>query len=160
MYAHDGKVDLEWSTTALTRQTWSWINPLLTLAQKKGDLDLKDIPRPDHIVRTKNLVQSWNKAKQEGHLGLSLIRAYGLRLATQWTAIIIRCIVGIGPFWAMLHIVQILEQRDRGEEEGMARKLWGLVLIMGFFTFAEQVSIVMFLWSRPLEQYPLTLGSG
>lgn len=130
------KVDNEWSTTVLSRYTWSWASDLLETARRKGDLDPKDIPRPDHTIRVESLVESWNKANYEGSLLQSLLRAYGGRLVLQWVVIVLRCVIGVGPFWTMLRLVQALEDRDAGL--GAPRELWGLVILMGFFTLFEQ----------------------
>lgn len=132
------KVDNEWTTSVLSRYTWSWVSDLLQTAQRKGDLDNKDIPRPDHTIRTENLVDVWNKANYQGGLLQSLLKAYGARVFVQWIIILIRCGIGIGPFWAMLRLVQLLEDRDAGM--GTPRELWGLVFLMGLFTLGEQVS--------------------
>ncbi|KAG6263206.1 hypothetical protein E4U49_002474 [Claviceps purpurea] len=130
------KVDNEWTTSVLSRYTWSWVSDLLQTAQRKGDLDNKDIPRPDHTIRTENLVDVWNKANYQGGLLQSLLKAYGARVFVQWIIILIRCGIGIGPFWAMLRLVQLLEDRDAGM--GTPRELWGLVFLMGLFTLGEQ----------------------
>jgi len=132
------KVDNEWTCSVLSRYTWSWVSDLLKTAKRKGDLDPKDIPRPDHTIRTESLVDAWSKANYQGGLLQSLLKAYGARLAVQWIVIIFRCILGIGPFWTMLRLVQSLEDRDAGMEA--PRELWGLVFLMGLFTLREQVS--------------------
>ena len=131
------KVDYEWSTSVLSRYTWSWVGDLLKTAKRKGDLDEKDIPRPCHDIRADSLVDAWNKANYEGSLLQSLLKAYGGRLALQWVVITVRCIIGIGPFWTMLHLVQKLEDRDAGLSD--SRELWAFVFLMGLFTLVEQV---------------------
>lgn len=133
------QVDGEWSTTVLSRYTWSWVNALLKTAKQKGDLDPKDIPRPNHTIRAESLVDAWYKANYQGGLLRSLLKAYGARLAIQWVVIVFRCCLGIGPFWTMLRLVQMLEDRDAGLEA--PRELWGLVFLMGLFTLFEQVSL-------------------
>lgn len=132
------RVDKERTGSVLSRSTWSWANDLLKTAKRKGDLDPKDIPRPDHTIRTESLVAAWNKANYQGSLLRSLFKAYAGRLAVQWLIIVFQCIVGIGPFWTMLRLVQSLEDRDAGSEA--PRQLWGLVFLMGLFTLGEQVS--------------------
>ncbi|KAG5929613.1 hypothetical protein E4U42_005318 [Claviceps africana] len=130
------KVDNEWTCSVLSRYTWSWVSHVLKTAKRKSDLDPKDIPRPDHTIRAESLVDAWNKANYQGSLVQSLLKAYGARLAQQWLVILIRCIIGIGPFWTMLRLVQSLEDRDDGR--AAPRELWGLVFLMGVFTLTEQ----------------------
>ncbi|KAG5994869.1 hypothetical protein E4U43_003162 [Claviceps pusilla] len=138
------RVDKEWTGSVLNRSTWSWVNDLLKTAKRKGDLDPKDIPRPDHTIRTESLVDAWNKANYQGSLLRSLLKAYAGRLAVQWLIIVFQCIVGIGPFWTMLRLVQSLEDRDAGSEA--PRQLWGLVFLMGLFTLGEQWLDGWILW--------------
>ncbi|KAG5983517.1 hypothetical protein E4U55_007983 [Claviceps digitariae] len=138
------KVDNEWTDSVLSRYTWSWVSDILKTAKRKGDLDPKDIPRPDHTVRTESLVTAWNKANYQGGLLQSLLKAYGARLALQWLVIVFRCIIGIGPFWTMLRLVQSLENRDADTEA--PRELWGLVFLMGLFTLGEQWVDGWILW--------------
>ncbi|GAB0131908.1 hypothetical protein EsDP_00000361 [Epichloe bromicola] len=130
------KVDSEWSTSVLSRYTWSWVSDLIKTAKRKGDLDPKDIPRPDHGIRVESLVEAWIKANHQGGLLQSILKAYGARLVVQWFVIVFRCIVGIGPFWTMLRLVQLLEDRDTGMEAPPG--LWRLVFLMGLFTLSEQ----------------------
>lgn len=132
------KVDSEWSTSVLSRYTWSWVNDLLKTAKRKGDLDPEDIPRPGHSIRVESLVEAWYRANHQGGLLQSILKAYGARLVVQWFVIVFRCIVGIGPFWTMLRLVQLLEDRDAGMEASPG--LWRLVFLMGLFTLSEQVS--------------------
>ncbi|KAG6030053.1 hypothetical protein E4U41_000213 [Claviceps citrina] len=120
------KVDSEWTTSVFSRYTWSWGNHLLETARRKGDLDPKDIPRPDHTIRAESLVDAWHQANYQGGLLQSLLKAYGASLLLQWVVIVFRCILGIGPFWTMLRLVQLLENRDTGMET--PRELWALWL--------------------------------
>lgn len=137
---HKGRqVDPEWTVSAVNRYTWSWAGALLKAARKKGDLDAKDIPRPDHFIRAENLVSAWSEANHHGSLLRSLLRAYGHRLALQWLIILGRCTLAIGPFWAMLRLVQMLEKRDSIALPSM--ELWILVIFMGACTLGDQASI-------------------
>lgn len=130
-------VDPEWTVSAIHRYTWSWVGGLLALARTKGDLDEKDVPRPVHSIRAENLVASWTKANRQGGLLKSLLRAYGGRLTIQWAITVARCILGIGPFWAMLQLVQKLERKD--DAATSKSELWALIVCLGLFTLVEQV---------------------
>lgn len=141
------QVDPEWTVSAINRYTWTWAGALLTLARKKGDLDEKDIPRPDHYIRAENLVAEWSKANYQGGLLRSLFRAYGNRLILQWCITAGRCVLGIGPFWTMLRLVQKLEKKDT--DESPKSELWVLIFCMGLFTLTEQVRIPLL----PLSWY-------
>ena len=85
----------------LSRYTWSWTRSIIDLASKKGDLDEKDIPEPDHTIRAEEVVADWKSGDFTGKLMWSLIYAYKGRFALQWGVTVARCLLGIGPFWTM-----------------------------------------------------------
>ncbi|UKZ75371.1 hypothetical protein TrVFT333_003054 [Trichoderma virens FT-333] len=86
-------------------------DPLAKLAVKKGDLDEKDIPGPDHNFRARDLVDAWRSFEFKGTLLKNLLRAYMPIVLVQWIVTIVRSCVGLGPFWAMLRVIELLEQR-------------------------------------------------
>ncbi|PNY26446.1 ATP-dependent bile acid permease [Tolypocladium capitatum] len=112
VFHKDRQVDSEWTVSAINRYTWTWAGALLTLARNKGDLDEKDIPSPGHDLRAEDLVSEWSRANYQGGLLRSLLRTYGHRLVVQWSITAARCVLGIGPFWTMLRLVQKLEKKD------------------------------------------------
>ncbi|UNI23458.1 hypothetical protein JDV02_009276 [Purpureocillium takamizusanense] len=134
VYYKDKLVSPEWTVSTINRYTWTFGGRILSMARKKGDLDGKDIPRPDSQIRAENLVSRWIRGNHTGSLLFSLFRAYGSRLAIQWTVLLFRCALGIGPFWAMLRLVQALERKEETDKT----QLWLLILWMGVFTLAEQ----------------------
>lgn len=130
------QVDAEWTVSAISRYTWSWVAPLLRTARSKGDLDEKDIPGPDHLNRAAYLASTWNATTHRNSLLRALCRAYGGRIALQWSVTMVRCILGIGPFWTMLRLVQSLENRDSITVP--RTELWFLIFCLAFFTLTEQ----------------------
>ncbi|PHH87815.1 hypothetical protein CDD83_8368 [Cordyceps sp. RAO-2017] len=134
---HKGrKVDSEWTVSALNRATWTWAGALLLTARSKGDLDKNDIPQPNNAIRAETLVSEWTKANHRGSLLRSLLKAYGGRIAIQWTVTVGECLLGVAPFWAMLRLVQLLEKK--GSTDLADAELWLLVLFMGVCTLAGQ----------------------
>lgn len=109
----------------------------MDIASKKGDLEEKDIPQPDHTLRAQEVVSDWNAYGFKGRLIWSLIYAYKGRLALQWSVTLVRCALGVGPFWAMLQLISLLEERGGGGWP--THLLWGLVISLGVFSLAEQV---------------------
>ncbi|PHH60274.1 hypothetical protein CDD81_1902 [Ophiocordyceps australis] len=136
VFYHGHQVSSEWTVSAISRLTWGWIWPLVKLARSKGDLDERDIATPDHCLRAENLVSSWNSANHKGGLLLSLWHAYGGPLSFQWAVTLARCVLGVGPYWVMLRLVQLLEHKD--PTRAPPKELWLLVFLMGFFTLIEQ----------------------
>ncbi|KAH7156326.1 P-loop containing nucleoside triphosphate hydrolase protein [Dactylonectria macrodidyma] len=135
VFFKDSKVDRQWTVSALSRYTWTWVEPLLRHASKKNDLDAADIPQPDLKLRSEDLKKNWDNFNFQGSLLRSLIWAYKGGVALQWGVTIFRCFLGIVPFWIMLRIIRILEKR---ETEGTPTlELWSLVIWMAFLNFLD-----------------------
>ncbi|KAL7943262.1 P-loop containing nucleoside triphosphate hydrolase protein [Trichoderma barbatum] len=133
---YNGKpVDAQFTRSILSRFTWSWGQPLSELAVKKGDLDEKDIPGPDHHFRARDLVNAWHSFEFKGTLLRNLLRAYLPFLLVQWVVTVIRSLVGLGPFWAMLRVIELLEQRL--EERPMGQIL-AYIISLAIFSLVGQ----------------------
>ncbi|KAM0467042.1 hypothetical protein ACHAPV_000556 [Trichoderma viride] len=131
--SHNGKpVDAQFTGSFLSRYTWSWGQPLVALATKKGDLDEKDIPGPDHNFRARDLVEAWHKFEFKGTLLKKLLRSYLPLFLVQWTVTIFRSFIGLGPFWAMLRVIELLEQRYPEGERPMGQILMYIVSLALF----------------------------
>lgn len=137
VFFRDEKVDAQFTVSILSRYTWSYAYPLIKKATEKGDLDLKDVPQPDHFLQVDYLLKAWHEAKFVSTLARSLFRAYRARLFLQWGVIVIRCVVGIGPFYIMLQLIDSLQYKESGK--GPTPEMWGYVLWMGAFTLSEMV---------------------
>ena len=138
IYVQGREVDPHFTVTAMSRFTWSWARPLLDLATKKGDLDHEDIPEADHILRAATLLQEWNSYHFKGGLLPSLLWLYRGRITIQWALTLLRCFLGLGPFYIMLRLIQSLEQRAAGAPQDP--DLWTLAVLFGVLSLAETVS--------------------
>lgn len=135
------RVDGEWTVSALNRLTWGWANSILRVARLKGDLTLSDIPWVESFLRAKSLVVSWQDVNYQGNLIWSLFRKYGTPFLIQTTITAIRSIIGVGPFWAMLRLVQVLESNPTSRFANP--ELWFLVFVMSFSGLLERVCIAV-----------------
>ncbi|KAH6990845.1 P-loop containing nucleoside triphosphate hydrolase protein [Ilyonectria sp. MPI-CAGE-AT-0026] len=129
------KVDRQWTVSALNRYTWTWVEPLLYHASTKNDLDAADMPLPDLKLRAEDLKNDWDALKFEGSLLRSLIWAYKGGVAFQWSVTIFRNFLGILPFWIMLRIIRILEERGKGHTATL--ELWALIIWMAIFNLLD-----------------------
>ncbi|KAM5355421.1 hypothetical protein ACJ41O_002067 [Fusarium nematophilum] len=129
------RVDGEWTVSALSRYSWSWVEPLLRYASKKNDLDADDIPHPDRKLRAEDLKKDWDAFKFQGSLLRALLWAYKGRIALQWGATIFRTFLALLPFWTMLRLINILEQRSTGGPPTL--ELWVLVFLMAAFNLLD-----------------------
>lgn len=136
VFFRDQKVDAHYTTTSWSRHTWSWARPMLNKATKEGDLDLKDLPQPEHFNRADWLISSWQSFGFKGKLLHSLLWAYKFHFAFQWSATLFKAALGMGPFWTILRLIKILEQRN--PDDPPTAELWLLIIYLGLFTLAEQ----------------------
>lgn len=130
-------VDSQRSVSALSRFTWEWIQPLLQLASVNQDLTLDDVPRGDHTLRAADLQKEWDASKPRATLLRSLSWAYKGRMGLLWSVTLVRGLISVLPFWAMLRIISILENEGR---EGIHRfELPALVVIMALSNLLDGV---------------------
>lgn len=140
-------VDAQWTSSVLSRYTWTWARRLIDQATSKGDLEEKDIPQPDHTIRAKEVMEDWHGFGYKGKLIWELLYVYKARIALQWSVTIARCILGAAPFWTMLHLIDNLEQRGGGGSPG--RELWGFVILLGVLSLVEQVWFLLSIHGSP-----------
>lgn len=124
--------------SALQKALFLWVEPLINKATRHGDLDHEDVPSIENYARAGYLTTQWIRANHEGSLVRALFRTYWGQLMLLWTIVILRSIVGVGPFWAMSQLIQRLEKVDQEPQTGPS--LWMFPILIGLFTFSEQAS--------------------
>lgn len=137
VYFRDAIVDRQWTVCWLSRLTWSWPRPLMDLGAKKLDLQDSDIPQPDSVLRTEEVMADWKNTNYQGRLLWALFWVYRKRIILQSCVTILRSILGVGPFYVMLSLINALELRGGGGNP--TNELWGLVIALTLFTMGEQV---------------------
>ncbi|RBQ81954.1 hypothetical protein FVER53590_00524 [Fusarium verticillioides] len=131
------KVDEQWTVSAFNRYTWSWVDPLLSFAVKKNDLDASDVPHVDRTLRAADLKEDWLASKPQGSLFRSLFWAYKGSFMVQLSLTVFRNILALLPFWTMLRVINILEQRDVGLSGASNFELWILIFAMAGFNLLD-----------------------
>ncbi|KAF5978089.1 ATP-dependent bile acid permease [Fusarium coicis] len=131
------KVDEQWTVSAFSRYTWSWVDPLLSFAVKKNDLDASDVPHVDRTLRAADLKEDWLASKPQGSLFRSLFWAYKGSFMVQLSLTVFRNILALLPFWTMLRVINILEKRDVGLSGASNLELWILIFAMAGFNLLD-----------------------
>ncbi|CVK83318.1 related to multidrug transporter (yeast bile transporter) [Fusarium proliferatum] len=137
VFFKDQKVDEQWTVSAFSRYTWSWVDPLLSFAVKKNDLDASDVPHVDRTLRAADLKEDWLASKPQGSLFRSLFWAYKGSFMVQFSLTVFRNILALLPFWTMLRVINILEQRDVGLSGASNLELWILIFTMAGFNLLD-----------------------
>ncbi|KAJ4271438.1 hypothetical protein NW762_000140 [Fusarium torreyae] len=124
------KVDQQWTVSAFSRYSWSWVDPLLDYAVKKNDLDATDVPHADRTLRAAGLKQDWLATNPGDSLFRSLFWAYKGGFAVQFFLTMFRNVLALLPYWTMLRVINTLEQRDAGLSGASDLELWVLIFAM------------------------------
>ncbi|POS69520.1 hypothetical protein DHEL01_v212086 [Diaporthe helianthi] len=136
IFDRDGKpIDRMYTSTALDRFTWGWPAYLLKMASKRNQLELDDLPRPDHFTRAAELSADWKKRASKRQLWLAIILAHKTALAKQWLLTLITSFLNFGPQWVILQLLRILE--NRGSQENYTLSVYMWVLWLGIVIVAQ-----------------------
>ncbi|KAK4196916.1 P-loop containing nucleoside triphosphate hydrolase protein [Triangularia verruculosa] len=133
---HQGEpVDRMYTTTALGRYTFSWPTALLTLASTKKNLDMTDLPRPDHYTRAASTSEAWKKRNSKRPLWLSLFLAHKTAIAIQWFLTLCTSVLNFAPQYVILQLLRLLEKRQPGTSSGIDAWAWvfwlGISIVVG-----------------------------
>ncbi|KAI3395735.1 hypothetical protein diail_958 [Diaporthe ilicicola] len=136
VFDKDGKpIDRMYTSTALNRFTWGWPAYLLKMAGKRNQLDLDDLPRPNHHTRAAELSADWKERASKRELWLAIILAHRVGLAKQWILTLITSFLNFGPQWVILQLLQTLE--NRGDQENYSLSVYMWVLWLGIVIIAQ-----------------------
>lgn len=121
-------IDGAFTVSALGRYTFSWVNPLVSLAKIKSknneQLDMEDLPVPNHLTRSRDLSEGWSSCERTGSLWWEMIKEHRWTFAAQWFLTLLGAIGTFAPPFVLLHILQLLEQRQVGEDIGYRAWVW------------------------------------
>ncbi|KAI1209695.1 putative ATP-binding cassette transporter protein [Annulohypoxylon truncatum] len=126
---HDGQlVDRLYTESAWSRFNWSWPAYLLRTAAKKGNLDLEDLPRPDHYTRSKETAADWESRGFTGPLWISIVFAHKWLFALQWMLSVTTAFLNLAPQWVVLQLLNMLERRQNREKLGYEAWVWVVLM--------------------------------
>jgi ABC-type multidrug transport system fused ATPase/permease subunit len=123
-------VDRMYTCSAWSRFNWSWPSNILRLASTKRNLDLSDLPRPNHYVRAKDATAEWESFNFKHPLWISVILAHKWGFALQWGLSLIAAVLNFAPQWVVLQILHLLERREHHERIGYDGWIWAIWLMV------------------------------
>lgn len=136
VFDRDGKpIDGQFTASALDRFTWGWPLYLLKMAGKRNQLDLEDLPRPDHYTRAADLSDDWKRRASKQPLWIALTLAHKRAIAKQWSLTLCTSFLNFGPQWVILQLLRILETRSNRESYSL--DVWMWVLWLGIIVIAQ-----------------------
>ncbi|KAH7027455.1 P-loop containing nucleoside triphosphate hydrolase protein [Microdochium trichocladiopsis] len=138
VYDGDQVIDRSLTQSAWSRYNWSWAFNVLQAAKEKNNLDMKDLPRPDHYTRARPATEAWENRGFKGPLWLSIIKAHKGTLALQWFLTLCTSVLNFAPQWCVLQLLRILERRTK-ESDALGYDAWMWVIWIG-------VTIVLQSW--------------
>ncbi|OTB05135.1 hypothetical protein M426DRAFT_57371 [Hypoxylon sp. CI-4A] len=126
---HNGRVvDRKFTNSAWSRFNWAWPAPLLRMASKKNNLDLDDLPRPDHYTRSKETTAYWESRGFTGPTWVSVILAHKWMFTLQWTLTIVSAFLNLAPQVVVLQLLTLLERRQGHERLGYQAWVWVILI--------------------------------
>ncbi|KAI1761798.1 P-loop containing nucleoside triphosphate hydrolase protein [Hypoxylon sp. FL1150] len=126
---HEGEpVDRLYTVSAWSRYNWSWPTYLLRQASQKNNLDLEDLPRPDHHTRSKETTADWEGRNFTGPLWISIISAHKRLFALQWILTIFTAFLNLAPQWVVLQLLNLLERRHNHDRLGHEAWVWVILI--------------------------------
>lgn len=136
VYDHDGNpIDGMFTTSAVNRFTWGWPLNLLKIAGQRNQLDMGDLPRPNHYTRSAELSADWKRRASKLPLWLALISAHKSALAIQWALTLATSFLNFGPQWVIYQLLYTLE--NQGTSERYTLDIWMWVLWLGITIIAQ-----------------------
>ncbi|KAI9743583.1 MAG: hypothetical protein M1818_002898 [Claussenomyces sp. TS43310] len=136
VFTSDGRpIDSFFTVSALSRYTCAWCADLLSVAKRKGALELNDLPRPDHRRRAHDVTHEWLRADRKGALWKNIFLAHKWNFLLQLFLTFVQSFGSIAPQFMLLQILRLLEIRDRGKPIGAKPWLW--VFGLGLATIAS-----------------------
>ncbi|KAI1384101.1 putative ATP-binding cassette transporter protein [Hypoxylon trugodes] len=121
-------VDRLYTESAWSRFNWSWPVYLLRKATKKNNLDLEDLPRPDHYTRSKETTADWESRGFTGPLWISIVLAHKWNFAIQWILTIVTAFLNLAPQWVVLQLLNLLERRESHERVSYEAWVWVILI--------------------------------
>lgn len=128
-------IDEMYTTSALSRFTWGWAFSLLRDAGKGKQLDLTDLPRPNHNTRASELSADWAQRAPKKPLWMSLVWVYKVAIMRQWFLTLCTAFLNFGPQWVILQLLRILESSKK--QEYYSLDVWIWVIWLGVVIIAQ-----------------------
>ena len=127
----DGKpVDGMYTVSALSRYSFSWLQPLLATARQKKRLELDDLPKMDHYTRSKDLSNVWARSTRPRKLWIKVFLAHKWSFMIQWFLTLLQAFGNFAPQFMTYHILKILEKREPGKQVNAEAWVWVVALML------------------------------
>ncbi|KAJ5113970.1 hypothetical protein N7456_002504 [Penicillium angulare] len=138
-------VDRQFTTSALGRLTFSWVEPFMNLAVRKESVDMEDFAELDYDSRSKHLHASLNEQRNSDYrtetsqtLWKTLIRCHQSAFVLQFIMAVSVSFLSFLPQIALLGTLRALETRSQSP----AQSTQVLICVLGFGLSTISSSIV------------------
>ncbi|KAH9894582.1 putative ATP-binding cassette transporter protein [Xylariomycetidae sp. FL2044] len=143
---HDGKlVDKRLTNSLWSLINWAWPWEVIRTAHEKNNLDLEDLPRPDHHTRSLERTAAWEAHGFTGPLWISIISAYKWLFLLQWILTLATAFLNLAPQWVVLQLLELLENRQGHENLGYDAWKWVIWLAVSIIAQSWVESYIFWL---------------
>jgi ABC-type multidrug transport system fused ATPase/permease subunit len=123
-------VDQQYTTSFLSRATFTWAEALLNFAARNKGLSIDDLSEVDHFTRARDLRERFEKQiKTSRRVWKTIVMAHLPALIVQSILVTLSCFLTFAPQVALLGILKTLEARAQGSWE--PARAWGWVIGLG-----------------------------
>lgn len=119
----------------MDRFTWGWCYYLLKSAGKRNELDLADLPRPNHDTRAAEMSADWKRRASKRPLWIAIVAAHKWAITKQWALTLVTSFLNFGPQWVILQLLRLLETRYG--RDNYALDVWIWVIWLGVVVVAQ-----------------------
>ncbi|KUJ23669.1 putative ABC bile acid transporter [Mollisia scopiformis] len=128
---YDGTpVDAMYTVSALGRYSFSWCAHLLRLSRTKNRLELEDLPKMDHLTRSKDLSNAWAHRNHTKKLWIEVFLAHKVAFIIQWILTLLQAFGNFAPQFVTYHILMILEKKKPGDSVTAEAWIWVVTLTL------------------------------
>lgn len=124
-----------YTVSALDRYSFAWVAHLIRLAHKTKRLDLDDLPKMDHLTRSKDLSDSWTKKHHPRVLWIEVILAHKWAFVIQWILTLVQAFGNFAPQFVNFHLLKLLE--DRIPDTPVNKEAWTWVVVLTITTIGS-----------------------
>ena len=149
VYTDEKPVDGQSAVSLFGRYSFSWAESTLEYAGKNKKLELSDLPVLPGLTRAANLERDFHSGKQRSKLWRQIFWKFRWGLVKQATMTTAVGVVQFGPQFAMYHVLQLLQRREKGAGVATEAYLWvaGLGASMVVSTMIE-AWLYWIIWSE------------
>ncbi|KAB8343200.1 hypothetical protein FH972_022790 [Carpinus fangiana] len=131
VFRHGRPVDAQFSVSAASRYSYSWVDSVLKTAREQGSLNDTDLPLLDASMGSRHLALRFRALSHpQQSLWKAIIRAHIWDFIRQWTICVFESVALFGPQICLYRLLSLLEKRDTDSVSNNDLWTWAAALVV------------------------------